>query len=180
MFDQNLYFTELLDDMGIEISTENKKENPSISKKRKSRSKRNNKTLEYYKYMNDANIDCFNDFKDMGKATCKKKQSFETSEYYYEEFLEKYYYMILGNDYLSDYQQRRPYKCGILGCNKYYSSEDFLRYHRDNDHEIDQLKPYYCAEPNCNKRYKNQNGLDYHLKHNHIDNLKDDDLDLYD
>ncbi|CAG8442901.1 9277_t:CDS:2 [Ambispora leptoticha] len=60
---------------------------------------------------------------------------------------------------------KKPYGCGIDGCNYIYNNSSGLFYHSKSAHpEAANDRPFQCAMPGCNKKYKNINGLEYHLK----------------
>lgn len=93
--------------------------------------------------------------------------------------------------YMMDFEEHKPFKCRVNGCDKNYKNQNGLKYHKLHGHQHQKLqknldgtfsildpnsnepllgsssheknKPYRCEI--CGKRYKNLNGLKYHRGH---------------
>ncbi|RMD42219.1 hypothetical protein DV735_g2866, partial [Chaetothyriales sp. CBS 134920] len=92
---------------------------------------------------------------------------------------------------LLPYEEPKPFRCPVIGCEKAYKNQNGLKYHKTHGHNSQRLhengdgtfsivnpdtqapypgtqgmekeKPYKCEV--CQKRYKNLNGLKYHKTH---------------
>lgn len=80
------------------------------------------------------------------------------------------------NDFSDLYNQqsdnknyKRQYICHEIGCNKSYTSNHGLQYHKKNGHisKDESDKPFKCKHKNCGRAYKNVNGLKYHTRVEH-------------
>ncbi|KAG0360286.1 Transcriptional regulator of ribosomal biogenesis protein [Gamsiella multidivaricata] len=77
------------------------------------------------------------------------------------------------------FDENKPYRCSVPGCDKAYKNPNGLKYHNQHGHssssagsglmegESPEVRPYVCTFLDCGKRYKNLNGLKYHIEHTH-------------
>ncbi|KAF7703874.1 Zinc finger C2H2 protein [Cucumispora dikerogammari] len=78
----------------------------------------------------------------------------------------------MGDPYSTNSESRtykRQYVCHEYGCDKSYTSNHGLQYHKKHGHNSkdESTKPYKCPHKSCGRAYKNVNGLKYHMRVEH-------------